>query len=317
MTSAPRILLLGAAGFVGSYLRLELASRFPDGAIVATSREPQENTGLESLDIGDSEAVRALVRRENPTHVVNLAGIAAPVVARKYPDIAWEVHAKAPERLGRILLEEAPDCWLLHVGSGLVYGRTALSGNPLDEGCALSPMDPYGVTKAAGDLAVGALANEGLNCIRLRPFNHTGPGQTEDFVVPAFAAQIARIKMGEQPPVMHVGELSAIRDFLDVRDVAEAYAQVIAASDLLTPGTIFNVASNQGTSVEVILNELIAISGVDVEVVLDPARQRPSDIPSIVGSADALRDATGWRPKRSLRQTLIDTLEGFYQAQND
>lgn len=315
VTSYPRILILGAGGFVGSYLRKELASFFSaDTKITATSRNPPTSKGLESLDICDLASVRAVIRRDNPTHVVNLVGIAAPVTARRYPDIAWDVHAKAPEQLGRLLLEEAPDCWLLHVGSGLVYGRTALSGRAMDEACPLSPTDPYGVTKAAGDLAIGALTCDGLKCLRLRPFNHTGPGQTEDFVVPAFAAQIARIKLGVIPPTIHVGELSAIRDFLDVRDVATAYTKLIAQTDQLIPGSIFNIASNRGISVEEILNQLIEISGVQVEIKPDPERQRRNDIPKIVGSAVALNNATGWKPMRDLRETLNDTFEGFYQT---
>jgi GDP-4-dehydro-6-deoxy-D-mannose reductase len=312
MTSSPRILLLGAGGFVGGYLRSELQAYFPkDTRIVATSRAPCESADLVPLDMTDAQAMRRIIQSEKPTHVVNLVGIAAPVEARKSPDLAWEVHAKAPERLGRLLMEEAPDCWLLHVGSGLVYGKTALSGEAITEASVLAPMDPYGVTKAAGDLAVGALANEGLKSIRLRPFNHTGPRQTEDFVVPAFSAQIARIKKGEQPPVMRVGELSAIRDFLDVRDVARAYTQIIAQSDTLEPGSVFNVASGQGVSIQKILQDLISLSGVDVEVELDPARQRPSDVPKIVGSSAALTKATGWKPERRLGETLRDMLASF------
>lgn len=303
-----RILLFGAGGFVGSHLRCQLARQFGNRArIVATSRA-QEGGGIEPLDLTDTEAVRAVIQREQPTHAVNLAGIASPPEARAKPALAWEVHACAPERLGRILLEERPECWLFHVGSGLAYGRSAIDGRAVGESSILAPMDPYGVTKAAGDIAMGALADDGLKCVRLRPFNHTSPGQTKDFVVPAFTAQLARIRAGSQKPVLRVGDLSAIRDFLDVRDVVAAYATLIAQSDRLAPGAIFNVASGVGVSMENALRELVELSGMEVKIEPDPARQRQSDLPVIVGNAQAMRDFSGWAPRYSLTETLSDML---------
>lgn len=314
MSSELCVILLGAGGFVGSHLRAELESRFGGAArVVATTRTPGDAL-TEALDLSDTEALRAVIRRERPTHMVNLVGIAAPVEARNHPALAWEVHACAPERLGRVLMEEAPDCWLLHVSSGLIYGRSASHGGAVDESAALAPVDPYAVTKAAGDLAIGALANDGLKCLRLRPFNHIGPGQSEDFVVPAVAAQIVRIREGRQPPVLRIGNLSAVRDFLDVRDVVAAYAMLIADSHTLTPGTIFNIASGSGVRIEAVLHELIALSGIGMTVELDPARQRPSDLPVCVGDAHALSHATGWHPQRSLTQTLSDTLNSISHA---
>ena len=118
-------------------------------------------------------------------------------------------------------MDKAPDCWLLNAGSGLVYGESAKPGLPLDESALLAPIDEYAVTKAAADLALGALARRGLKCIRFRPFNHTGAGQAGAFVIPAFAMQIAQIEAGLAEPVIHVGNLDAERDFLDVRDVVE------------------------------------------------------------------------------------------------
>jgi len=310
----PRILVLGAGGFVGGHLRADLERRFGGAArLVLTTRDP--SPGCLSLDLTDAEAVRDMLRHEKPTHVVNLAGIAAPVEARRKPALAWAVHATAPEQLGRLILEEVPDCWLLHVGSGLVYGQAAANGTPVDETTLLDPMDPYGVTKAAGDLALGALARDGLNCLRLRPFNHTGPGQTGDFAVPAFAEQIARIEAGRQEPVLRVGNLSAVRDFLDVRDVAAAYGLLIAQSDRMQTGAIFNIASGRGTRMDTILDTLVAMSRASVTVEPDPARQRPSDLPAIVGDAGALAQATGWAPAYGLEATLAETLEFFRERE--
>jgi len=315
MVADPRILVLGGGGFVGAHLHAALIAQFGQTArILNTTRTPLDSQTL-ALDIQDTEAVRVVVQQENPTHIINLVGIAAPAEARRNPALAWELHALAPDRLGRMVLQEAPECWLFHVSSGLIYGRTALDGLPVDESARLDPMDTYAMTKAAGDLAMGVLAGEGLKCLRLRPFNHTGPGQTEDFVVPAFSAQIARINAGLQEPVLKVGNLSAVRDFLDGRDVAEAYALLVACSDKLASGAIYNVASGAGLSMRSVLDMLIEKSGLSVEIELDPDRQRPSDLPVIVGNSDALMRDTGWSARRSMDQTLTDLMEHLNLAQ--
>lgn len=307
-----RILILGAGGFVGSHLRKDLAARFGATAdVIATARSADVERGLTALDLCDAAAIEAALERLRPTHVVNLVGIAAPVEARRNPAMAWMVHAQAPEALGRAIQRVVPECWLLHVGSGLIYGRSALSGAAMTEESLLQPMDPYGVTKAAGDLALGAMAGEGLRVMRLRPFNHTGPGQTEDFVVPAFAAQLARIAAGRQDPVMRVGNLDAERDFLDVRDVVAAYGMLIAHSETITPGAVYNIASGTGLSMRAMLDRLIALAGHEVRVELDPARQRPSDLPRLVGDAARLARDCGWSPAYDFDRTLADTMAGF------
>jgi len=311
MVADPRILVLGGGGFVGAHLHAALIAQFGQTArILNTTRTPLDSQTL-ALDIQDTEAVRVVVQQENPTHIINLVGIAAPAEARRNPALAWELHALAPDRLGRMVLQEAPECWLFHVSSGLIYGRTALDGLPVDESARLDPMDTYAMTKAAGDLAMGVLAGEGLKCLRLRPFNHTGPGQTEDFVVPAFSAQIARINAGKQPPVMQVGNLEAARDFLDVRDVVAAYTALIRRADSLRSGNIYNISSGRAVSMQHILDRLIQMSGLKISVEPDPLRQRPSDLHRIVGSADALARDIDWKPAFSLDQTLCETFSYF------
>jgi GDP-4-dehydro-6-deoxy-D-mannose reductase len=309
----PCILVLGGGGFVGRHLIAALVTRFgQDARIINTTRTPLDSETL-ALDVHDTDAVRAVAQRERPTHIINLVGIAAPAEAARNAALAWELHALAPERLGRMLLQEVPECWLFHVSSGLIYGRTALDGRPVDELARLDPMDTYALTKSAGDLAMGVLAGQGLKCLRLRPFNHTGPGQTEDFVVPAFSAQIARIKAGLQPPVMQVGNLDAERDFLDVRDVAAAYSALIERAADLRSGAIYNISSGCAVSMREILDRLIQMSKLKISVELDPSRQRPSDLPRIVGCNDALAGDIGWKPAFNLDQTLYETL--LYQEQ--
>lgn len=300
------ILLIGASGFVGRHLLASLKRHFgAHSRIIATARTPRH--GEFRLDLTDARMVKELLKQERPTHVVNLAGIAAPAEVEKNIAAAWDIHATAVEYLGRIILEEMPETWLLHVSSGLVYGRTANSG-PLDEASLPAPIDMYGATKASGDLALGALAAKGLRCLRLRPFNHTGPGQSVNFAIPAFAAQIARMEAKLQARVLKVGNLTPARDFLDVRDVVSAYIKVIKASDQLTPGSIFNVASGRAVPMREFVDILIAESNIDVEIEPQKHLFRPSEVPKLVGDASALRDAVNWAPKHETVEMLRSVL---------
>ena len=140
-------------------------------------------------------------------------------------------------------MDETPECLFVFASTGDAYGASFKSGRPMTADDTLAPMNTYAATKAAADLALGAMANEGLRAIRVRAFNHAGPGQSEDFVVAAFAKQVALIAQGLQPPVIKVGRLDAQRDFLDVRDVCRAYALCLAKADTIAPGTILNIAS--------------------------------------------------------------------------
>ena len=237
-----------------------------------------------------------------------LQGSPPPPPREADPQNTWRIHVQGALNVAHAILDNAPDCWLIHVGSGLVYGESAKPGLPLDENTLLAPIDDYGVTKAAADLALGALSRRGLKCIRLRPFNHTGPGQTEAFVVPAFAMQIARIEAGLAPPVIRVGNLDAERDFLDVRDVAKAYALVALNSDDLAPNTIFNIASGIPRRIGDILDQLLAQSSVKIVTEQDAQRLRPSDLPRIVGDASRARTRLGWAPEHPFEETLAAVL---------
>jgi GDP-4-dehydro-6-deoxy-D-mannose reductase len=264
---------------------------------------------VEALNIVDRAAVRAAIARWSPTHVVNLAGLAAPAAARANPRAAWDVHVHGVLNLADAIMAEAPQCWLLNIGSGLVYGDSAKSGLPLDETALLAPGDDYSVTKAAGDLALGALARRGLRCLRLRPFNHTGAGQTENFVVPAFAMQIAKIEAGLAPPTIRVGNLEAERDFLDVGDVVEAYALAVQRTGRLESGTILNIASGIPRRIGDILENLLSRSRIGIAVERDAARMNPSDLPRVVGDASRARERLSWVPKRDFDETLATVLD--------
>jgi GDP-4-dehydro-6-deoxy-D-mannose reductase len=308
-----RVLITGAGGFVGPHLMQELRRVCGEAAgIVATSMTGLAHPTLgwlEPLDICDADATQRAMARWRPTHVINLAGIAAPASAAAAPEAAWDVHLRGSRNLAEAILAEVPDCWLLQVGSGLVYGASAKSGQPMDETTLLAPLDEYAASKAAADLALGVLTRRGLRCVRFRPFNHVGRGQSEDFVVASFAMQIARMEAGLAAPVLRVGNLDASRDFLDVADVVAAYALAVRDSRRLVAGDIFNIASGVARPISKILNRLLSLSTTKIAVERDPARERPGDLPVVVGDAGRIRKQLEWAPKRDFLATIDDVLD--------
>jgi GDP-4-dehydro-6-deoxy-D-mannose reductase len=308
-----RVLVTGANGFVGPYTVAALRLIVPDAETIATAHRPCHNAVLGPLagfDVTDARVVEDALERYEPTHVINLAGIAAPAAANAGSDATWDLHVRGVRTLSNAILRRRPDCLLVNVGSGLAYGATAArSMRPLDETALLDPMDDYGASKAAGDLALGALAQRGLRCVRVRPFNHTGPRQTTDFAVPSFAMQIARIELGKSPPVLHVGNLESYRDFLDARDVAEAYALVVRHGDDIPAGSILNIASGTPRRMSDVLQMLLSKSRVDITVVPDPKRMRPSDLPMFVGDASRARALLKWAPRHRFDETLEAVLD--------
>jgi GDP-4-dehydro-6-deoxy-D-mannose reductase len=275
--------------------------------IIATAREAEDHPRLgkvHALDVARYEEAKAIIERYLPTHVINLAGNAATARANADVRQTWRVHLEGVLALSQAIMERAPDCTLVNVGTGLVYGATAAKVSPLTEEAILDPLDDYAATKAAADLALGALARRGLKCVRLRPFNHTGAGQSTNFAVPAFAMQIARIEAGLTLPVVRVGNLDAERDFLDVRDVATSYALVTARSDRLSPGTILNIASGIPKRMADVLDTLLEMSPTPIKIERDTRRLRANELQRIVGDASRAHALVGWRPQHDMRDTL-------------
>jgi nucleoside-diphosphate-sugar epimerase len=304
MSLPGRILATGLGGFAGRHLGPAVAEILPDAELLPLG-----------CDITDHAAVAERVRSLRPDVCIHLAAIAAIGIANRDPARAWQVNLHGTLGLAAALSQHAPEAALIHVSSADIYGRSFAGASPLDETALLAPINVYGATKAAADLAVGAMPDRGiaggLHVIRLRPFNHAGPGQSEDFALPAFARQVARIAAGRQTPVLRAGNLDPERDFLDVRDIARAYALAIAQAKALPNRTILNLASGTPRRIGALLADLIALSGVPISVEPDPARMRPSDIPRAVGDAARARALLGWAPRIPWQQTLADVLEDW------
>ena len=297
---SPRILVTGLGGFVGRHLPPAIAAVLPGATILPLG-----------CDITDRNAVADAVEAARPDLCLHLAAIAAIGVARADPDQAWAVNLHGTLHLAAAILRHAPACPLLLVSSADAYGLSFQLGRKLDEGALLAPLNTYAATKAAADLAVGALVADGLKSVRLRAFNHIGPGQAPDFAIPAFARQIALIGAGKQEPVLRTGNLDTQRDFLDVRDVARAYAAALAKAPDLPSGTILNIASGTPRRIGDMLDRLLSIAGVTARIETESARVRTTDIPLAIGDAAAARKLLGWSPTIPTDQTLGDVLSDW------
>lgn len=303
----PRVLVTGAAGFVGHHLVRELES---SGHEVATTDALQPDApaahGLpdySTADLRDGESMRALVRATRPDAVVHLAGVSFVPDGARDPSLALTVNIGGTWTLAEALAAEAPRARLLFVSTAQVYG-TIPSPAPLREESPLRPLSLYAVTKVAGEsLLLARHAAGTLDAVVARPGNHTGPGQTPKFVAPAFARQVLSAKRGEIA-ALRVGNLDSIRSFADVRDVVRAYRLLLERG---VPGGVYNVASPANVRIGELLDRLRALAGCDAPVETDPALWRPTDAcPDL--DVSRLRADTGWAPAFSLDDTLRDLL---------
>jgi GDP-4-dehydro-6-deoxy-D-mannose reductase len=281
----------GARGFVGSWLvpHLEAAGH----AVVAVDHE---------VDVCDAAAVEASIGAARPDAIVHLAAVASVAASLGDPARTARVNALGALHVLRAAQRRAPGARVLLVSSGEIYGAAA-GGERFDESSPLVPGTPYARAKAVADRLGAAFAARGLDVVRARPFNHTGPGQSDVFVASSFARQLAEIEAGRRAPRLAVGNLAAVRDFLDVADVVEAYRRLL---DRAVPAGAYNVASGSGIAIGELLARLLAVSHAKPEVREDPARWRPAN--AAVGDAGRLRRATGWAPAIPLDDTLARLL---------
>jgi GDP-4-dehydro-6-deoxy-D-mannose reductase len=259
-------------------------------------------------DLDDRRSVFAAVGRAQPDRVVHLAGQSSVQLSWTDPGSTLRTNVLGVVHLLEALRGQAPGCRALVVGSAEEYGAADVGSPPFREDHPLRPRSPYAVSKAAqGLLALECAEPNVLSVVLARTFPHTGPRRGEAFAESSFARQLAEIEVGRRPPVIEVGNLDAVRDFTDVRDVVRAYATLLEHG---STGQAYNVCSGSGVSIREVLDMLISLSGLEVEVRVDESRLRPSDVPSLVGDPARLR-TLGWKPSYDLRQTLADLLEDW------
>lgn len=308
-----KILVTGAMGFVGRSLLPALQHAFPACEVIALTRQ-ESDTLLGFLtyrcDLRDASAVSKMIVEIRPDYVINLAAISHIPTSFDNPTLTWNVNLQGVLNLLEALSLQSTPCTFLQVGSGDCYGKTFAENNNVDEDSPLQPLNPYSSSKAAADIASYSYSRHShLTIIRARPFNHSGANQSADFVIGAFAQQIARIEAGLQPPVMSVGNLDAQRCFLHLDDVINAYILLLKHSATLRSGDAFNIAADTPVSIQEILDRLLEKSTVEITVSLDPKKQRPTDIPLAKGNCEHLKRTTQWQPQISLNALLEEVLQ--------
>jgi GDP-4-dehydro-6-deoxy-D-mannose reductase len=308
-----RLLVTGAGGFVGGHL-VELVRReapgtslhgvvLPHGSLAWSA---SQGARIHEADLDDPAAAAAVVEQVRPDAIVHLAGQSS--VHQSWLDPGGTLRTNV---LGVVhLLDAARRAALrpavLVVGSAEEYGPVGEAELPIRETAPLRPASPYAVSKVAqGAMALLYGPAGGMRVVLTRTFHHTGPGRGEAFAESSFARQIAEIEAGLRPPVIEVGNLEAVRDFSDVRDVVRAYLLLVEKGE---PGEAYNVCSGRGRSIRDVLDLLLARSSAQVEVRVDRERLRPADVPAQVGDPARLRAATGWEPRIPFEETLADLL---------
>lgn len=299
-----RVFVTGADGFVGRHLCTYLRAAGDEVVEAHGPRAEGVSSSALHLDIADEKQVREAVGEAQPDAVIHLAGFSSVAKSHQNPSRVYAVNALGTVHLLGALREHTPKAHVLLVGSGEVYGPVP-PGTRATEETPLVPLSPYAASKAAAELAGAQFArNYGMHVVLARPFNHLGAGQDPTFVVPSFAAQIGAIALGKIDPVLRTGNLDAVRDFSHVKDVVAAYRLLLEKG---APGQTYNICGGTGRTIGSLLEEMLQLAHVQARIELDPARLRPSDIPSLVGAPDKLR-ALGWEPKLTVTDALRDVL---------
>lgn len=308
-----KALVTGVSGFVGSHMAEYLLDRGVEVVGTIRNRSRMEHIRhIESMihlvecELRDPFSVETLLTQEKPDLIFHLA-------AQSFVPTSWNspVDTITNNVAGQLNIFEAVrrhdlDCKIQIACSSEEYGHVEPHETPITEDNPLRPLSPYAVSKAAQDyLGFQYFKSYGLHVLRTRTFNHTGPRRGEQFVTSNFAKQIAEIEKGLRAPVVHVGNLNAKRDFTDVRDVVRAYWLALEKGE---PGECYNIASGSCVTIREMLNLLLSFSSVNIDIVTDPSRMRPSDVEILLGDNTKFSRQTGWKPEIPLERTLEDLL---------
>ena len=296
-----RVLVTGATGFVGPWLLADLRSN--DHTAVAGPSHAD-------VDVNDREALANLIRSSRPDAIVHLAAVASPRLAAGNPDEAFRVNVSGTVTLFEALrLAERQDAHVLVTGSAAIYGHPPPEDLPLAESSISRPVGTYALSKASQEaIAIEYGFRFGFPVTVTRSFNHTGPGQSTDYVVPALAARVAAYKLGHTTSV-EVGNLHVRRDITDVRDVVRAYRLLVQMAPASGRPRVVNVASGSAVSISEVLGRLCELGEVGPPLEANPDMVRPDEASEVVGDPSLLKELTNWNVAVPLTQTLADVLE--------
>jgi len=292
--------ITGISGFVGEYLaeyllrqRLEVAgTRLPTEPI---STYLQKNTDIFELDLLDEEHTKSVLEKVKPDYLFHLAAQSSVALSWKNPTLTFDVNVKGTIHLLEVIREMGLNTKVLLVGSS--------------EQSKVS--NPYAISKMTQEM-LGKMYGRAysMEIVMVRAYNHTGPKQKPTFVIPDFSKRIALMEKGKMEPILKVGNLDAVRDFSDVRDIVRAYYELMLKGK---SGEVYEVGSGKGYSIKELLNRLLSLASVAIEVQQDPERMRPSDDPVAVCDNSKIYEDTGWRPEIDIQKTLQDVLEYWRQ----
>ena len=304
-----RILVTGIEGFVGGHLARHLSAI---GHVVIGLHWADAPPGLPAElhrgDICDFEGTRALLEATQPEGIVHLAGISSVAMSESHQLTTYEVNTLGTLKLFEAARQLGLKCRVILISSADVYGRSNV-GRPLSEDAPLQPLSPYALSRVMTCEAARFYHRTfGLDVVILRPFSHTGPGQTATFVFPKVARAIVQIERGASEPVIEMGDLQVRRDYTDVRDVVRAYA---LALERCAGGETYNVTSGKPIMIKEGVDYLCSLARVPVQVRSSAADFRPHDIPLLTGDPSRFMAATGWQPEIPFTQTLSDLLDYY------
>lgn len=305
-----KALIIGAAGFVGPYLAAQLSDE--SAMQVYATKLPHENLGnikaeIHDLNILNKDEIVDLLYKIRPDYIFHLAAQSSVALSWKNPGLTIDVNIKGSVNVMDAVRELYYKPRVLLIGSGEEYGHILPGETPISEGNHLRPGNLYAATKVCQNMIAKIYTTAyDMELVMVRAFNHIGPKQAPIFVVSDFCKQVVEIEKGLREPVMKVGNLKAMRDFTDVRDVVRAYALLVQYGKA---GETYNVGSGHAVAISDILDLIISQSNVKVEVQVDPNKIRPVDVPIIEADTKKLYDATGWKREISLEQTIHETME--------
>ncbi|PIR58600.1 MAG: GDP-mannose 4,6 dehydratase [Candidatus Pacebacteria bacterium CG10_big_fil_rev_8_21_14_0_10_56_10] len=317
----PSILITGGTGFAGSHLVELLAgqgnarpdihvTQYPGSTDSGVVSQLLPTANIHAVDLIDRSAVNQLINDLKPAQVYHLAALSRVGDSFDQADRVIIDNTQLQLNLLDAVRDHANQARLLVVGSAQEYDVQAGSRDGLTETDLLGPANPYGVSKVAQDLlSLSYHYAYQLRVVRVRPFNHIGERQASGFVVTDFSQQIVererRASSGGQPEPIRVGNLAAVRDFTDVKDVVKAYRLVMERGH---PGQVYNVGSGRGRSIQQLLDTMISLANADIAIVKDQAKFRPLDVAAIIADNSKVR-SLGWQPAIPLEQTLVRVLD--------
>ena len=297
-------LVVGAGGFVGPYLTNHLRS---EGRPVVGLDAVAGDDVDEVCDICSPDALEDAIGRIAPRRVFHLAAQSSPALAREDPEGTYRINVGGTLNLLGALRRRAPGCRLLFTSTSTVYGHVPPEAVPLREERRPYPTGPYEASKRLAEVLCDLMGGDGrIAVVVVRPFNHTGPGQSPHFVVPALARRVAAVARGAAPPRIDTGNLDPRRDFTDVRDVVRAYAGIL---DRAPAGSLINVCSGEARSIGSLVHDLLRLAGIEAEVRVDPDLARAYDVKIVKGDTRRLEDTLGWVPEPLGDRTLAEMLD--------